>query len=68
MVIFQYAFLLKKDAINMQKGPKPDLKTGRTAQVTPFDIAAKVAIKGAIDQSNQVTLLGLARPLKVSLK
>jgi hypothetical protein len=35
------------------------MKTGMTAQPTPLDRAAEVAMKGATDHINQVTLFGL---------
>jgi hypothetical protein len=64
-VVFQYAFLLKKEAVNMRKGEKPDMKTGITAKLGPLESEAAVAMKGATIHMNQVTLLGLVFPLNM---
>jgi hypothetical protein len=57
--VFQYALLLKNEAVNIRNGENPDMKTGMTAQPIPLDRAAEVAMKGATDHINQVTLFGL---------
>ena len=41
------------------------MNTGKAAQPTPLDIAAAVAMKGAIDHISQDTLFGLAPPLNI---
>ena len=64
-VCFQYAFLLKNDAVKIRKGENPAMNTGITAQPTPLDTAAAVATKGATDHMNQLTLLGLVCPLNM---
>ena len=51
---------MKNEAVNIRNGIAPDINTGMTAQPTPSDKAAAVAIKGAIDHMNQVILFGLA--------
>jgi hypothetical protein len=56
---------LKNEAINIRNGENPDMKTGITAQPTPLDTAAAVAMKGATDHINHVTLFGLVCPLKM---
>lgn len=42
------------------------MKTGTTAQLAPLDTEAAVAMNGAIDHINQVTLLGLVFPLNIA--
>jgi hypothetical protein len=56
---------VKNDEIKISSGQKPDIKTGSTAQSTPFETAAAVAISGAIDHISQVTLLGNVSPLNI---
>jgi hypothetical protein len=41
------------------------MNTGKAAQPTPFDLAAAVAMKGAIDHISQDTLFGLTLPLNI---
>lgn len=41
------------------------MNTGMTAQFTPVETAAAVAISGAIDHISQVTLLGIVPPSNI---
>ncbi len=41
------------------------MSTGTTAKPTPSETAAAVAMKGATDHINQVTLLGIVLPLNM---
>ncbi|KZK37181.1 hypothetical protein P7266_1484 [Lactococcus cremoris] len=43
-----------------------EISTGNWPQVHPLERAAKKPIAGAIDQSNQETLLGRTRPVTVA--
>ncbi len=61
-VCFQYASLLRKDEMKIRNGQNPDINTGNTAQPTPSETAADVAMNGATDHMNQVTRLGLVSP------
>lgn len=49
LLIFQYAFLSKNDAIKTRMGTNPTTNVARDASPTPWEISAAVAIKGAID-------------------
>ncbi len=64
-VCFQYASLLKKEAVKIRNGANPAMNTGITAKPTPLDTAAAVATNGATDHINQLTLLGLVCPLNM---
>jgi hypothetical protein len=41
------------------------MNTGMTAQVTPLETDAAVAMSGAIAHISQVTLLGIVSPLNI---
>ena len=57
--------MLKNEAVRIKNGPKPDMKTGTTAQLNPVEADAAVATKGAMHHISQVTLLGLVCPLNI---
>lgn len=56
---------MRNEAVNIINGETPDINTGKTAQVTPTEKEAAVAINGAIDHINQVTLFGIVWPLNI---
>ena len=57
--------MLRKEAIKIMKGERPDINTGTAAQVAPLEKDAKAAVKGAIVHISQVTRLGLVCPLNM---
>lgn len=67
-VSFQADFLLKNEAMKTSRGVNPIIKVMAEERPTPALICAAKPINGAIDQRSQVTLLGLARPLRVSFR
>ena len=64
-VSVQCALFEMNEAVNIRRGERPDMNTGKAAQPTPLDVAAAVAMKGAIDHISQDTLFGFAPPLNI---
>jgi hypothetical protein len=55
----------KKETVKIRIGEKPAMNTGKTAQPTPLDMAAVVAINGAMAHMSQGTRFGLVPPLNI---
>ena len=67
LVIFQYDFLLKKEAVITNNGENPAIKVERSNGVlTPDLYPIYVPTRGAIAQKIHDTIFGLVLPYKVS--